>query len=54
MVLLLYCFQLFEIDSDEMLQMFMNRNEVLDVLEAISFRGTPIKARLEMKNPVMQ
>ena len=54
MVLLLSRSQLSEIDSDEMLQMFMNKDEVLDMLEAISFRGNPAKARLEMKNPVMQ
>ena len=54
MILLLFRFQLSEIDSDEMLQMFMSRDEVLDMLEAISFRGNPVKARLEMKNPVMQ
>ena len=54
MAFLLFRFQLSEIDSDEMLQMFMNKDEVLDMLEAISFRGNPTKAWVEMKNPVMK
>ena len=37
-----------------MLQMFMNKDEVLDMLEAKSFRGNPAKAWVEMKNPVMK
>ena len=51
MAFLLFRFQLSEIDSDEMLQMFMNKDEVLDLLEAISFSGNIAKTRLEMKNP---
>ena len=37
-----------------MLQMFMNKDEVLDMLEAISFHGNPAKTWVEMKNPVMK
>ena len=54
MALLLFRVQLSEIDSDQMLQMFMNKDEVLDMLETISFRGKPAKARLEIKNTVMK
>ena len=43
MAFLLFRFQLYEIDSDEMLQMFMNKDEVSDMLQAISFRGNPTK-----------
>ena len=39
MALLLFRFQLSEIDNDQMLQMLMNKDEVLDMLETISFCG---------------
>lgn len=36
-------FKLSEIGSDEMLQMFLSKGKVLDMLGAIGFRGNPSK-----------
>ena len=36
------------------MQVFMTRDETLDMLEKISFRGNPANAQLDSKNSIME